>query len=465
MENTPSSKRFVRWGLFLVLSFLLGIAFERVEVPYWLGAESERANAVEKYKQALSRIDQHYIEDVSSEKLTRTALRAIARQELDRHSSYMAPDRYESFSTGTSGNYKGVGIRVSKDEKSGFIKVVYPFRGSPALDKGIQPGDLITKVNGTSIKDLSLDEAVTRIKGKKGTKVTLTIRSNGTDRDVTLTRQVVDIPTVAQWGVLSTEKGPVGYISVRQFSETTVPAFKDALKRLQQEKVQGLIIDLRRNPGGLLSASIEMADLFLEAGKDIVTVRYRNRSPEIHRAQDKPFWSKEPVALLVDGDSASASEVFAGALQDHNRAVLVGTRTFGKGSVQQLFPFSGSGDALKITVARYYTPAGRAIDRGAAKSASQKTSGKKGSGTSENTPHGLAPDHIVQIAGDEKTREARWQKLMDAWQEGKSTKASRQLSLDLYRDPQLQKALDVLVGDMGERAKTPAPASEKATGN
>ncbi len=442
MKNSQSSTRIVRWGLFLTFAFLLGIAFERGQVEYWLGAQSDLGRAVKKYESALKRVEQNYIEDVSPERLTRTALRAIAEQKLDEHSAYMSPDRYQSFSTGTSGNYVGVGIRVSEHKKTGFIEVVYPFRGSPALKKGVQPGDLITKIEGSSVKNLSLDEAVSRIKGKKGTSVTITIRSDDTERDLTLERQVVDIPTVAQWGLLSTDFGSIGYISVRQFSENTVSAFKGALKRLKKKKIKGLIIDVRMNPGGLLTASIDLADLFLEPNQEIVSVKYRSRDSEVHRSSKQPIWAQGPVAILVNGDSASASEVFAGALQDHEKAVLVGTRTFGKGSVQQVFPFNGDGDAFKMTVARYYTPTGKAIDRAVQKQGAKNNSNS--SSSKDSSAHGLKPDYTVPIADAREKRQKRWKKLMDAWQEGKSTKASKQLTLELYQDPQLKKALDVL---------------------
>lgn len=448
-----SSQSTFRVFILLIAAFLFGVAYEQGSFHRWFNASTKHDRAVRKYDRALQYIEKYHVDEHDPIELTQVALRAISDERLDRYSSYLDPDTYNSFTQSTEGEYVGLGIKVSKNKENGFIEVVNPFRNSPAMKHDIKPGDFITSVEGTNTKDLALEEAISRIKGPEGSTVTITVRSGQNERTISLQRSKVDIPTVPKWGVLREDGRLIGYITIRQFSNNTVDAFRDALRNLMDRGIEGLIIDLRFNPGGLLKSSVNLADLFLEPDRPIVTVRERGGKKTTHKSRSESLWKDGPVAILVNEHSASASEVFAGALQDHDVGTLVGTTTHGKGSVQQPFTFSGETDALKLTVARYYTPSGKTFDRSKPKA---RTTKENNSSSPENTPeeerneadnaeaYGLAPDVHVEIAESEEARRKAYDRLMESWQEAASTEAKKQLTLDIHRDPQLRTALEVL---------------------
>ena len=448
-----SSQSTFRVFLLLIAAFLFGVAYEQGTFHRWFNATSKHERAVQKYDRALRYIEEYHVDEHDPIQLTREALRAISDEQLDRYSSYLDPETYNSFSRSTEGEYVGLGIKVSKNPENGFIEVVNPFRGSPAMKHNMKPGDFIVAVEGTSTEGLSLEDAISRIKGPEGSSVTITVRSGDKERTITLKRSVVDIPTVAKWGILQQEERQIGYITVRQFSKNTVSAFRDALRTLMNRGIDGLIIDLRFNPGGLLQSSVQLADLFLKPDRTIVTVRERGRKQNTHTSRSEPLWTDGPVTILVNEHSASASEVFAGALRDHGVATLVGTRTHGKGSVQQPFTFPGERDALKLTVARYYTPSGKTFDRSQLKTgeegqkkapSNQDPSDEQPNQDDRSQAYGLQPDVHVEIADTKEERRNAYDRLMESWQEAASTEANKQLTLDIHRDPQLQKAIEVI---------------------
>lgn len=302
----------------------------------------------------------HYVEDsyvtqVDEENLVRGAIRGMLST-LDPHSVYMAPDVYRELKVDTSGRFDGIGIEVTM--RDGVLMVVSPVKGSPADDAGIQAEDKIVKINGHPTKDLNLSEAVTMMRGKRGSHVVLTILRQGVKNpfDIAVTRTIIKVPNLT-WRLYD---GKIGYVNITSFQSGTAHSLEKALKEMSEKSpLSGLIIDLRKNPGGLLDQAVQVADLFLDHG---VIVTTENRGQEIDRreAHSENTQPDYPIVVLVDGGSASASEILAGALQDYKRATIMGTTSFGKGSVQTVIDLD-DGSGLKLTIARYLTPNGRVI--------------------------------------------------------------------------------------------------------
>ncbi len=299
-----------------------------------------------------------YVDDVSDETLVEGAINGMLTA-LDPHSNYLNSKNFNDMKVQTRGEFGGLGIEVSME--NGLVKVVSPIDDTPAAHAGLKPGDLITHLDGTPVQGLTLPEAVDRMRGLINTDITLTIRREGREPfDVKLTRANIKIQSVRS----HIESKNIGYIRITSFNEQTDVGLANALKSLKQQadnKLIGVILDLRNNPGGLLDQAVAVSDAFLDRG-EIVSTRGR-RSDDAQRYNARPGAkpaSGLPIAVLINGGSASASEIVAGALQDHHRAVLLGTRTFGKGSVQTIIPLAGHG-AMRLTTARYYTPSGRSI--------------------------------------------------------------------------------------------------------
>jgi carboxyl-terminal processing protease len=278
---------------------------------------------------------------------------------LDPHSAYLDETAYHELQTGTSGEFGGLGIEVGLED--GFIKVVSPIDGTPAYDAGVKAGDLIIRLDDTPVKGMGLDDAVKKMRGKPNTEIVLTIVREGEDRPlkITIVRDVIQIRSVR-----STLLEPgFGHVRISQFQSRTAQSLREALDRLRSAnggELKGLILDLRNNPGGVLNGAVEVADVFLNDGTVVYTEGRGNGSKQNFQATPGDVMQGAPVVVLVNGGSASASEIVAGALQDQNRAVIMGERTFGKGSVQTILPLVG-GTAVKLTTARYYTPNGRSI--------------------------------------------------------------------------------------------------------
>lgn len=310
------------------------------------------------FSDVFDQIKQSYVEPVDDRTLLENAIRGMLAG-LDPHSAYLVADEASDLHANTSGRFGGLGIEVSMED--GFVKVIAPFDDTPAARAGIRPGDIIIRLDETPIKGMNLNEAVKRMRGEPGSDIVLTVVREGEDKplEIAVTREIIRVTSVK--GRLL-EAG-YGYVRVTQFQSPTPQAMNQSLARLRKENgapLRGLVLDLRNNPGGVLDAAIGVSDAFLTDGL-IVSTRGRSESAESeHHASSSDVLEGAPMVVLVNGGSASASEIVAGALQDHRRAVIMGTRTFGKGSVQNVIDLKNK-SALKLTTARYYTPAGTSI--------------------------------------------------------------------------------------------------------
>jgi carboxyl-terminal processing protease len=311
------------------------------------------------FADVLARVEQDYVTDIDEHEAIEAAIQGMLAS-LDPHSSYMDATEYRDMQVQTRGEYGGLGIEVTTED--GVVRVVSPIDGTPAARAGIQAGDYLTAINGETIIGLTLNEAVRRMRGEAGTDITVTVAREGTDPfDVTLTREVINVRAVTA----RVEGGDVGIIRVSTFNERTGDMLADAIRTVRRDagaRLRGVVVDLRNNPGGLLDQAIEVSDAFLDGG-EVVSTRGRQASDvQRYNARRGDDLAGVPVVVLINGASASAAEIVAGALQDRNRALIIGTTSFGKGSVQTVIPLQGGRDgALRLTTARYYTPAGRSI--------------------------------------------------------------------------------------------------------
>ena len=310
------------------------------------------------FAEVFAKIKKDYVENVEDSVLLEYAIRGML-EGLDPHSSYLDEEAYLNLQEGTSGEFGGLGIEVGMED--GFIKVISPIDDTPAQKAGLQAGDLIIRLDDTPVKGMSLNDAVSRMRGEPGTDITLTIIRDGADKPlkVTITRDVIKVKSV-RTQIL--EPG-FGYLRISHFQSRTAEDARAALQELKQDndgRLEGLILDLRNNPGGILSAAVGVSDLFLDKGLIVYTEGRIDDSKLRFNAKPADLLDNAPVVVLVNAGSASASEIVAGALQDHKRAIIMGQKTFGKGSVQTVLPVSNAA-ALKLTTARYYTPSGRSI--------------------------------------------------------------------------------------------------------
>ncbi len=310
------------------------------------------------FTEVFANIKNNYVEDVTDKELLENAIRGMLSG-LDPHSSYLDIDAYKELQVGTSGEFGGLGIEVSMED--GFVKVVSPIDDTPADAAGIKAGDLIIRLDDTPIKGLTLREAVNLMRGKPGSDILLTIVRDGTDKPlkITITRDIIQVKSIKYE---SLEPG-FGYVRITQFQSHTGSDLKEAINELKEENdgvLNGLILDLRNNPGGVLNAAFEVSDAFLEQGMIVYTEGRIDDSALEFKATPNDSLEGAPLIVLINSGSASASEIVAGALQDHKRAVIMGSKSFGKGSVQTILPMN-NGAALKLTTARYFTPAGRSI--------------------------------------------------------------------------------------------------------
>jgi len=331
-----------------------------------LGGTSAKAAVSDTYRQlnlfgdVFERVRADYVEKPNDAKLIETAINGMLAG-LDPHSSYMDAKSFRDMQVQTRGEFGGLGIEVTMED--GLIKVVAPIDDTPAAKAGVLANDIITKLDGEQVQGLTLNQAVEKMRGPVNTKIKLTIMRKGQDKpiEVTITRDVIRVRAVRS----QVEGDDVGYIRMTQFNEQTTDGLKKAIAdisaKVSQDKLKGYILDLRNNPGGLLDQAISVSDAFLDKG-EIVSTRGRN-ADETQRFNARPgdLTKGKPLIVLVNGGSASASEIVAGALQDHKRATVVGTRSFGKGSVQTIIPLGSGNGALRLTTARYYTPSGRSI--------------------------------------------------------------------------------------------------------
>ena len=353
--------------IILVLGFIAGgIFFNQIDKTALMAQAkngSEDKNRVYEqlnlFGEVFDRIRSGYVEDVKSSDLISAAIRGMLTS-LDPHSGYMPPESFQDMQVDTRGAFGGLGIEVTQED--GFVKVVAPMDGTPASEAGIQSGDFITHVDGEAILGLTLSEAVDKMRGPVGSEVSLTIVRNLDEEpfDIVIIRDVIKL-TAARVRV----EDDVIIVRVTTFNEQTTPNIEKGIKEIIDElsgkdNVSGFIIDLRNNPGGLLSEAISVSDMFLNQGEIVSTRGRNNGQAKRYSASKGDLAENKPIIVLINGGSASASEIVAGALQDHKRAVILGTKSFGKGSVQSVIPLGENG-AMRLTTARYYTPSGRSI--------------------------------------------------------------------------------------------------------
>ena len=418
-----------RHRFFVVTSFICILASGLfLAAPYTTRAQS---NNDETYRQltlfgdVFQRVRSDYVEQVSDQELIEAAINGMLTS-LDPHSAYLPDDNFKKMQVQTKGKFGGLGIEVTME--NGFVKVVSPIDDTPADKAGLQPEDLIISVDGVSIVGLTLNEAVEKLRGPIGSNVKIAVqRAQDEPFEVDITRDEIKIRSVR-----SRLYDSVGYVRITTFSEQTSPGLQKALDDLQAESSEGLtglVIDLRNNPGGLLSEAIRVSDAFLEEG-EIVSTRGRGES-DIQHAYARPGDISDglPIVVLINSGSASASEIVAGALKDHRRAIVMGTRSFGKGSVQTITPMPGHG-AMRLTTARYFTPSGVSIQA-----------------------KGISPDIEVALARIEKLEggPVREEDLRGALDSKDESSASSEDTSEPPADPievdyQLARAIDLLRG-------------------
>ena len=341
---------------------LLGIAIAPQLAGPLLASETDQAKTyqqLELFGDIFDRIRAKYVEDVDDAKLIEAAINGMLTS-LDPHSSYLSPDDADDMRIQTRGAFGGLGIEVTQED--GFVKVIAPIDETPAAEAGVEPGDFITHVDGEGLLGLTLDAAVQLMRGPVGSKIVITIvrESEPEPFDITIIRDTIKLTAVRDRSI-----GKTIVMRVSTFNDQTYPNLKDGIAKQIEvaggiDNVNGFVIDLRNNPGGLLNQAIMVSDAFLEKG-EIVSTRGRDPATgDRWNARSGDLAQGKPIVVLINGGSASASEIVAGALQDHHRAIVVGTKSFGKGSVQTIMPLTGAG-AMRLTTARYYTPSGRSI--------------------------------------------------------------------------------------------------------
>ena len=346
------------WKTYLIGFILLLAIFIMAEAGFQVKAfAQERYADLQNFTKVLNLVQQYYVEEVDTKKLIYGAIKGMLR-ELDPHTNFMPPEMFKDFESETSGEFGGLGIEISV--QNGILTIISPIEDTPAWEAGIKPGDKVIAVDGTSTKGLSLVEASQLMRGKKGSKIVLRIVREGEDqpRDITIVRGSVKIKSVKY-----TDLGDgFAYIKITSFIENTGHDLEKAIDQhiKNHKNMQGLLIDMRRNPGGLLDQAIKVSDMFLKDGTIVSTIGRNKKDKEVATASKKGRFTDFPIVILVNEYTASASEIVSGALQDNKRALIVGERTFGKGSVQSVVKLP-DGSGLKLTVARYYTPSGVSI--------------------------------------------------------------------------------------------------------
>lgn len=348
------SKSFIILGIGLIL--VLGIfAFVKTKTVYAQKGVS-KFQYLEIFSDALDIIERKYVEPIDTKKLIQGAIKGMLN-ELDPHSNYMDEKSFENFKTEIKGEFGGLGITIGIKDK--VLTIIAPIEDTPAYRAGLKAGDKIIKIDGKPTSNITIDEAVNKLRGTPGTSVTITILRSSMQKpfDVTIVREIIKVKTVKFM-----KKDDIGYLRLTQFNESASSELSEALDKLKKDGVRGLILDLRNNPGGLLDEAVNVASIFIQPGKTVVFTKERNEKNNMYLKSKNMSVSEYelPMVVLINGGSASASEIVSGALQDYKRAVIMGTTSFGKASVQTTFNLS-DGSAIKLTTAKYYTPTGRSI--------------------------------------------------------------------------------------------------------
>jgi carboxyl-terminal processing protease len=409
--------------LFLMPVFSLLFGLAGLGMGWQLWGRQGHGNELAKVKVALDRINSRYYPGVATDAVLDGALEGMTSK-LDPYCEYFTKQEFKEFrENNLDGKFGGVGIVVGRDAATGFLMVETPVEDTPAFAADILPGDQIREVDGKTTKGQQLEEVVRRIKGVPDTQVTLTMFRKGRDLfKVTLTRKIIELKTVKARMLPDN----IGYIRITEFSKI-MKTFDAEVKKLIDNGAKGLILDLRFNPGGLLDECVELADRFLEDGVIVTTKGRTDDDLREMKAKAEGTLPPIPLVVLVNGASASASEIFSGAMKDRGRGTIVGERTFGKGSVQTPYPLP-DGSHLKITTARYYTPNGTSVHR---------EEGKK--------EWGVAPDYMVEMSQDE------YAKLMKTWSDERIVKGEKPVGPEGFKDFQLEAGVEVLKAKMENR--------------
>ena len=400
---------------------------ERVQIQLPDPEEQLPLDDLRKFTEVFARIKDAYVEEVDDRTLLESAIKGML-SELDPHSTYLAPKDYEQLEESTSGEFGGLGIEVGMED--GFVKVIAPIDDTPAQKAGVQAGDLIIKLGDKPVKGMSLEEAVKLMRGKPGTVLSLTIMREGESAPIVIEveRAIIKVTSIKSRLI---DNG-YGYVRITQFQADTGTQFVDALTALEEDygkDLDGLVIDLRNNPGGILQAAVEAADALLDEGLIVYTEGRIQSSRLRFNAKAGDLMEGTPIVVLINGGSASASEILAGALQDHQRAVVMGTQSFGKGSVQTVIPLDET-HAIKMTTARYYTPDGRSIQAKGIKPDIE-----------------VKPAELQELDGQPFFTEADLSGHLEGQGEGEETTAEEQQNASAAeRDYQLRSALNLLKG-------------------
>lgn len=445
--SVPSSKKtriIAGFAIIVAILSIFIISSQRHSSAEGKGSDYE---SIELFTDVMAIIKKSYVEDVDTKKLVYGAINGMLSS-LDPHSSFMPPDTYKEMKIDTKGTFGGLGIEISV--KDGVLIVISPIEDTPAFKAGIKAGDMILKIDDKFTKDLNINDAVKRMRGQKGTKVILTIMREGFDKpkEFPLVRDIIQVKSVR----FHLMDGGYAYVRIAQFQEKTDEDMTKALKTMKEEykgELKGLVLDMRNDPGGLLDQAVRVADHFVPEGQMIVYTEGREKDSKMQFTAKKG--GKEPnypIVVLINGGSASASEIVAGALQDHKRAIIMGTQSFGKGSVQTIIPLSDD-SGLRLTTARYFTPKGRSIQ---AKGITPdivveavelpKTTAKK------DTLHLREKDLENHFETDDKTGtgETKKDEKKSEKKDDKTEKVPSKLEDNLKNDYQVLRALDLLKG-------------------
>jgi carboxyl-terminal processing protease len=386
--------------------------------------------SLEIFTNVLSLVRKNYVDDVKTKELVMGAIKGMLNS-LDPHSAYLTPDLYKDLQMETRGKFGGLGIEITI--RGGILTVVSPIEGTPAYRAGIKAGDMIVRIEEELTKDMTLFEAVKRLRGTRGSKVSISVRRKGVPQflSFTIVRDIIRIQSVRS---RTLEEG-YGYVRIVQFQERTNKNLEKSLKKLESKKggLKGLVVDLRNNPGGLLTQAVKVSDLFLDSGLVVYTDGRLEHQKQKYYAHKEGSWMGFPLVVLVNGGSASASEIVAGAIQDHKRGIVLGTQTFGKGSVQTILPLDNV-SALRLTTARYFTPEGQSIQATGITPDIVMENVPKQKAKEEKKPSGLREKNLPGHLENEENQEEKTEPSADPGEDL------------LSRDAQVRRALELLKG-------------------
>ena len=423
----------------VVVALLVNLAYGAKVYSDAVSQEDDPHANLDLFINVLERIRRDYVDgsDLTYQDLVHGALEGMLSK-LDPHSEFMPPVKYTHLKEDTEGNFGGVGVHINIQD--GYLTVLAPMEDTPAYEAGVMSGDRFVKIEGENVRNISMPEAMKKLRGKPGSKVEVTLfrPSTGKNIDVTLKRALIKVATVKDINnqrMFEVDENKIGYVRITQFGEETARDLEEALKKLELEGMEGLVLDLRHNPGGLLDQAVKVSEKFLAKGELIVTTEGRRKGENAkHKSSGRSARPELPLVVLVNGYSASASEIVAGCMKDLERAQIVGEKTFGKGSVQKILPLTGQeGAALRLTTAKYYTPSHEVIH------------GK-----------GIEPNHKISM-----TRRDQELLFLARTPGGlKMVEKDRREDVENFEDPQLAKAMELLVGK--EKIREQAEKKKKA---